>query len=177
MTNEHIINAFKYLKQEKIKVSAFNIIGVPGETIHTVLDTIRLNALVKPTHYINAYFNAFQGTDLYKYCLDKGIQIKEVGSSLFAKPTVILDTITEQQMIFGFKYFPVFVKIYKLLYRMPKSIFNFFNNGIEKIISYKYFPYRFFNIIYIFDISTITYVLGKVPILFNFIHWVRRKIK
>ncbi len=176
MTNEQIINAFKLLKQVGITTSSFNIIGVPGETMSTFFNTIRLNALVKPAHYINAYFNAFQGTDLYAFCKKNKLTIHEVGGSLFEKPTVTIKNFTENQIIFGFKYFTVLVKLYKILYKLPNNFFKSFDKFFEKLISSKFFPYRFFNIIYIFDITTITKILKKVPFLYNFIHFIRRKL-
>ena len=177
LSNEQIIKAFHLSKKEGIKTSSFNIIGVPGETMHTILDTVKLNALVKPDHYINAYFNAFQGTDLYDYCMKNEFKICELGSSLFEKPTVILKNLTQQQIIFGFKYFPLLVKFYKILYKLPESVHKKIDLYLEKLISGKFFPYRFFNTIYIFDIATIVNILRKIPFLYNLIHFIRRKIR
>ncbi|MFX1383446.1 MAG: B12-binding domain-containing radical SAM protein [Promethearchaeota archaeon] len=47
MTNELIINAIELLNKYNIRVSTFNMIGLPGETRENVFETIKLNKRLK----------------------------------------------------------------------------------------------------------------------------------
>ena len=47
MTNEQIINVIELLKKYNIRVSTFNMIGLPEETRENVFETIKLNKKVK----------------------------------------------------------------------------------------------------------------------------------
>jgi radical SAM superfamily enzyme YgiQ (UPF0313 family) len=176
LSNESIVGAFRRLKREGIKTSSFNIIGVPGETLHTVLDTVRINAQARPNRFINAYFNAFQGTELYNYCQEHNIPIREVGSSLFARPVVLIPTLPETQMVFAFKYFPLFVHVYSLLYRLPFGLVKPIDRLLETAITSRIFPHAFCNAINVFDYTTLTGFLQKHPWLYNLAHKVRRKL-
>lgn len=46
MTNEQIINAIKLLQKYNIRVSTFNMIGLPEETRENVFETIKLNKML-----------------------------------------------------------------------------------------------------------------------------------
>ena len=49
-----------------------NIIGFPDETRELIFDTIELNRHINP-RTINCYlFTPYKGTDLHKYCIEKG---------------------------------------------------------------------------------------------------------
>lgn len=174
---EEIVHAFRELKRAGIKTSAFNIVGVPGETMTTILDTIRLNALAKPDRYINAYFNAYVGTDLYNYCLENNLTINETGSSLFDKPTVSLDSISETQIQFFYKYFAVLTCIYKILYALPQLIFKPLDQILTRVLTDLKFPHKILGKLYFFDIAGIEKVLKKSYLLYRFVHYIRQKIK
>jgi radical SAM superfamily enzyme YgiQ (UPF0313 family) len=52
----------KPLSRRGIRTTAFNILGVPGETRKTLMETVRLNALARPDEFTNVYFYPFAGT-------------------------------------------------------------------------------------------------------------------
>lgn len=64
VSNEQIINAFNILKKYGIQTSSFNMLGVPGETEQTILETIELNRLCKPDSIGVSYFFPYKGTSL-----------------------------------------------------------------------------------------------------------------
>jgi len=70
MTNEQIIQTFKWAKQAGIKTYSFNMIGVPFETKSSIKKTIKLNQKIKPDYIGVSIFNAYKGTELY----DKTLQ-------------------------------------------------------------------------------------------------------
>lgn len=177
VSRDEIIHAFRELRRVGIKTSAFNIVGVPGENMATILDTIKLNALAKPHRYINAYFNAYAGTDLYNYCVAHNLVIHKTGSSLFDKPTVSLPSISEMQVQFFYKYFAIITFIYKFVYFLPQNMSRLLDRIITYILTNKLFPHGLLEKMYFLDISGIEKMLKKSYALYKFAHYVRQKTK
>jgi radical SAM superfamily enzyme YgiQ (UPF0313 family) len=149
-SNEVIIHAFRQIKKAGIDTSAFNIVGVPFETMSTILDTIKLNAQCSPVRYANAYFQPFLETEAAKMCYEAGWKIKELPGSFFEEPVVELPGISREQVIFGFKYFGLLVLWYKLLYRLSaEGGENAAMRFSDKIVSSRFMPYRFLNAVMI----------------------------
>lgn len=145
MTNRQIIDGYKALRDVNIKTTAFNIVGVPSETIHTMLETVKLNAEANPDRFTNAYFYPFKGTALFDICKDKGYLIDRNISSFFERPILSLDTVSEHQTMFVYKYFYFLVKLYKCYMSLPKVLSTKLINITDRFLTSKYFPYRFFN--------------------------------
>ncbi len=82
LTKEQIENSFKWAKEAGIETLSVNIIGVPGETEETVLETIEFNKRMNPTIVGVNIFNPYEGTELGDYCREKGL-IKDVNARHF----------------------------------------------------------------------------------------------
>ena len=65
-TQEKIVDAFRILKENNIKRTAYNIIGLPNETEEMILDTIKFNSILKPDNITIAFYSPYIGTDLEK---------------------------------------------------------------------------------------------------------------
>jgi len=63
---EKIINAFKLLKENNIKRTAYNIIGLPEQDENSILDTIRFNQLLNPDNVTVAFYSPYIGTQQQK---------------------------------------------------------------------------------------------------------------
>lgn len=76
-TNEQVKAVFNMAKDNNIKTCAYNMVGIPNETEKNILETIRLNAMVKP-HISNvSAFYPFRGTKLGELCYKNGWVIQE----------------------------------------------------------------------------------------------------
>lgn len=65
MTNDQIKNAIRLLNAQGIRVSTFNMLGLPNETRENVFDTIRLNKELK-LEAVNVYIiYPYPGTDIF----------------------------------------------------------------------------------------------------------------
>lgn len=73
ISNERLIEVFAIAKEFGLKPQAFNMIGIPGETIENIMETIQLNALMKPYIVWLSTFNPYPGTELYKVCMEKDV--------------------------------------------------------------------------------------------------------
>lgn len=148
MTEKQIFNAFNLCRKQGIKTSAFNIIGVPGETFNSVLDTVKLNSRVKPDWSYIFYFHPFAGTKLYQQAKEKGLLANKTFKTIFEGPTLNLDTVSEKQIIFAYTYFRGLVKLYKIYYSFPKPIKKIFVGFTDYLLRFKLFPYNLFIKIY-----------------------------
>lgn len=70
--NQDALKAFGIFKKYEMRVSVNNIIGFPEETRSLIFDTIDLNRQVE-TDSVNGFvFQPYIGTQLHKYCIEKG---------------------------------------------------------------------------------------------------------
>jgi len=60
------IKAFSLLKEAGIKRSAYNILGLPGQTINDIKATISLNKELDPDNITASFYSPFRGTEAYK---------------------------------------------------------------------------------------------------------------
>jgi radical SAM superfamily enzyme YgiQ (UPF0313 family) len=71
--NEDIIAATNLAKKKAIKVSFYNLVGLPGETIHDFFETVRMNRLCQPETCFTSIYHPYPGTDLYRSCMERGL--------------------------------------------------------------------------------------------------------
>jgi radical SAM superfamily enzyme YgiQ (UPF0313 family) len=72
MTDEVIIKAGRLFNKYNIRVQTANIIGVPHETVASVMRTIRLNRKVKPAIAQCFILQPYPGTEIYDYSQKHG---------------------------------------------------------------------------------------------------------
>jgi anaerobic magnesium-protoporphyrin IX monomethyl ester cyclase len=63
---EKTINAFKLLRKNNIKRTAYNIIGLPNQDEKSILKTIEFNKVLNPDNITVAYYSPFYGTKSQK---------------------------------------------------------------------------------------------------------------
>ncbi|MCX5848565.1 MAG: radical SAM protein [Deltaproteobacteria bacterium] len=71
MSNEQIIHTSTLLKQYGIKFITFNIIGIPGEDLKDIYQTIQLNRICEPTYPYASILQPYPGTDIAKLWLEE----------------------------------------------------------------------------------------------------------
>ena len=101
ITVEQIEEAFKYAHEAGLKTTAGNIIGIPGEDEETIKDTIRLNAKINPTHTVAGVFYPYIGTDLRKFCEEKGFMIEDTSDRFVEREDTVvqLPTIKNKDLL------------------------------------------------------------------------------
>lgn len=78
-TAEQNVNAIKYAKEAGLMVTCNMIFGCPGENKNTLRETEKFirHTLNHPNDYSSNLANAYPGTPLWDYALNKGILKKE----------------------------------------------------------------------------------------------------
>jgi len=135
MTNEKIIETYALARKYGLKMSTYNMVGIPHETLFNTLETVKLNAQVyTPSQHV-AILQPYKYTEIYDLCREEGY-LKEEGISSFFRDSVLdLPTITRNEILFAYKYFMIFVKLYKFAYAVPvKKI----SSILEKLFDWYY---------------------------------------
>lgn len=175
MSNEKIVEAFRLLGSGGINTNSFNILGMVGETPGTALETIKLNAAVRPSVTFNAYFYPFCGTKADELVKERGYEVDTDVKDFFSKPVVELDTIKRSQLVFFHKYFYFLMKIYSAFGRRPDGGVKA-AKALDDFLTSKYFPYAVFNFFH-FGKDDLMAILRKHPGLYAGIRGIYRSIR
>lgn len=73
ISNDCLHNVFKIAKDYGLKPQSFNMLGVPGESVENMMETVRLNAKLKPYIVWISTFIPYPGTELYCDSMKKGM--------------------------------------------------------------------------------------------------------
>jgi len=73
MSIKEIIDKFALVKSYGIRVSAYNMIGLPFETREAIFDTIELNRMVDPDSFSVTLLEPYKGTPIRKMCEEQGL--------------------------------------------------------------------------------------------------------
>jgi radical SAM superfamily enzyme YgiQ (UPF0313 family) len=72
MSKEQIINGLKILRDKNVMFSIYNIVGAPGETLETAMETWELTVKCKPTFCDAFFLTPYPKTDIYNYSVANG---------------------------------------------------------------------------------------------------------
>ena len=72
MSNDHVVHVSHMLKREGIIVNAYNIIGLPHETLELSLETVKLNARMHTDNVIISFFAPYPSTRLREIAEEAG---------------------------------------------------------------------------------------------------------
>lgn len=77
ITNQQIKKAAGHIKRYGIKLSTFNIFGLPGETLENALETLNLNKEIHADLSWCSLLQPYPGTELAKIIKEKGLLLDE----------------------------------------------------------------------------------------------------
>lgn len=73
MPNQRIRDAFRCCDEVDIKTLSYNMVGLPHETRKQILDTVKMNAAVKPRVVHVSIFYPYPGTGAFERCKQEGL--------------------------------------------------------------------------------------------------------
>jgi len=68
---DKIVKAFKLLKENNIKRTSYNIIGLPDQDENSILETIEFNKFINPDNITVAFYTPYHGTPEQKKSFNK----------------------------------------------------------------------------------------------------------
>ena len=72
-SNEDVIRTVTQARAQGLRVSLFNLIGIPGETVADFELTIRMNRICRPDWHNTSIFYPYPGTLLHSLCKNSGL--------------------------------------------------------------------------------------------------------
>jgi radical SAM superfamily enzyme YgiQ (UPF0313 family) len=117
-TDEQIRTVFGLAKKYNIKTQSFNMIGIPGETLQNVFETININKELRPDRVLCTIFMPFSGTELGEKCLEKGGIIANIKDSsiYYSQVTMKHDNISSRKLIGYQGFFDWYIALPKKYY-------------------------------------------------------------
>lgn len=119
-TDEQIIKVFKFAKDNNIRSSSFNMIGLPHETREDIMKTIELNRRAGPNSATLTFFHPYRGSDLRDLCVQEKLfdasKEKENESIYRAESHLNLPQITREELRGLFNTFQLYFKLPKEYY-------------------------------------------------------------
>lgn len=168
LSNAQISRAFRLCKKRKIRTLSYNMVGIPFEDMHCILDTIKLNASMGTNDFAVSIFYPYQKTRLYDICLENGMLTGKASSSYFQDCTISHDKLSREEIEFAQKYFVIYVR----LYGINNLLWKFLSKPIERYLDNLFVngPHRnkminnlFYKIYYIKN------DIKKIPLIHSFL--------
>ena len=113
ISDEKIVQAFTLARRFGIRTGSFNMIGLPGETLATVWDTINLNKTLQPDRIMCTVYMPFKGTALGEECLRAGwLEHPIDDSEVYYTYVAIRHPAIPARTLFGYQgFFDYFVRL------------------------------------------------------------------
>jgi len=132
LTDKQIIESVSLIRKNKLRLLVYNILGAPGETAATALETFRLMKRLRPTYAWSSLLQPYPGTEIYEYAsknnfLNNNYELNNLENSYFmSSPIKNKDAkeISRLQKIFAFCVFlRLPERLVKLLIKLPLNWF------------------------------------------------------
>ncbi|KPJ68686.1 hypothetical protein AMJ44_05740 [candidate division WOR-1 bacterium DG_54_3] len=136
MTNDQIKKAFAMARKAGMKTQSYNMVGLPGDTPETILEAIKLNALIKTDNLYFTIYQPYQGTKLGEHCKKQNLVASEdLGPNFFSSSTLKLKTVSSSQITMFRDYFRILTRYYQLLQKLPNVVSSFATKVSDKMVS------------------------------------------
>ena len=120
ISDKQIITAFKLCSNLGIKVYTYNMVGLPYESMKEILATIKLNAIVRPNMTQVSIFYPYHGTKLFDVCQQNSLLTDKDVRDYFEDTMLAFNPLARKQILFSELYFPLLVRVYAWLFKLPK---------------------------------------------------------
>jgi len=122
VTDQRMMDAFRCCDEAQIPTLSYNMIGLPHETRAYILDTIKLNAKVKPRAMHVSIFYPYPGTKAYEMCRKDGLLTDKYTDSFYEDSVLAQSSISPEQVRAMQERFELLVRTYSLCRNMPMPL-------------------------------------------------------
>ena len=130
VSTRRIIEAFALCDEVGVETLSYNMIGLPFETRPQMLDTVKLNARVKPRVMHVSIFYPYPGTKSYEMCRREGFLTDMQTDSFYEETVLKQKDASPEQVKTMRRRFEFFVRLYSRCYRLP----GFLGKIAEKLV-------------------------------------------
>ena len=119
-TNKQIENIFELAKKYNLKTQSFNIIGLPGETIDNIFETINFNKKLQPDRILCTIYMPFKGTELGEWCFKQNLVLidPKINNNYYNVISIKYDKINPKTILGYQGFFDWYVRLPKKYYKL-----------------------------------------------------------
>jgi anaerobic magnesium-protoporphyrin IX monomethyl ester cyclase len=122
LTDQQIISAIELLRSNGIRIYTYNMVGLPHEGMKEILDTVQMNATVRPDMAQISIFYPYRGTKLFDICKENSLLTGKEIRDYFEDTSLALGLTRQKQIQFIVLYFPLLVRTYQAIFRLPRRL-------------------------------------------------------
>ncbi len=113
ITNDSLYRAFELFQKYRIRSLAFTMLGIPGECKETVMLTIKMLRVIKPTLIRMSFFEPFRGSKMYDYCEKNNLLKKDyyIPKNYFTETSLLFEKISSFELSLYHSIFPWFLNV------------------------------------------------------------------
>ena len=137
MSNEKIVKVFNLVRDIGIRVSAYNMIGLPFETRENIFETIELNRKSRPDTSSVVFLEPYPNTGIYSVSIENGyIEPGYVPTYDFFTPHIKEKLISHKELKGLIKTFTLYTKVPRLLFPLVRICEqdNLISNSLFRIL-------------------------------------------
>lgn len=117
--NLDVINTVQSARRHHLKVAFYNLLGIPGETITDLAETVKINRMCQPDWIMTTIFFPYPGTDLYELCKKNGYMDDTLDTTMERSRAVLaIPDLSQRQIQRAYEWF------YYDVYRGHRPKFN-----------------------------------------------------
>jgi radical SAM superfamily enzyme YgiQ (UPF0313 family) len=141
-TNEDLIRTCDEARQAGLQINAYNMIGIPGESIEDFHQTIELNRRCSPDRNYLSIFYPYPGTHLHRFCIESGIPIKIKKERLERfTPVLRLPGFSKRMILHYFRWFDWYV------YSGNRTIVKILSQALYRTLGAHHFLFQIFRFV------------------------------
>lgn len=140
MTEQQIKDAFRYARENGIRTAAYNMVGLPHETMGRVLDTIKLNAELRPNRVFSPIFCPYPHTKLHDISVEAGFCLPN--DNYEEEVTLTMPEFPLPQILFVRANFRNLVHLYQFLRALPRFLGRPLEKAADKVVLSPRLPHR-----------------------------------
>ena len=132
MSREEILNACKILKKHNIKILSENILGLPGGSLKTDLETLKINIEAEVDYPVATIMQPYPGTIISKYSIENDYfdgNFDKISYNYYANSVMKFKDGEEKKQIENFQRLfavtcelPWLLPLVKILLKLPKNL-------------------------------------------------------
>ncbi len=97
-SNDLFYEKCKIIKDARLLLFTFNIVGWPFETLENMNETLEMNKKIKADTGVCTFFYPFRGTELYKLCEREDLLVEEYAKTNYnSEPNIKLTNVSEHE--------------------------------------------------------------------------------
>lgn len=129
-----IKKAAQLVHKAGLKLSTYNMVGVPCEGKREIMDTVKLNATIRPEKMYSFIFYPFPKTELHRLCEEERI-LSSHHFDTYLEGTILKNLpVREEEIIFFHRYFKMLVKLYALSDMAPKPLCDLMHHTLDSLL-------------------------------------------